>query len=68
MERKDCRCYVAEKLGGRILEDVLAWLRDAIGRCPGDAARLLGIEKDAKILDLANEIIAWGCALPEMAL
>lgn len=78
-EEKHCACWVVEPVGEKILEDLVAWLPKAVQERPEETWKLL--ELDAKrendrlageksdipeILEIAEKVIAWGCAYPRL--
>lgn len=65
-EAARCECYVVEKLGGAILDDVVRWLRDAGPRTPRTTAKRLGLSNDSPLEQVAEKVVAWGCAYPPL--
>ena len=55
-----------EHLGAHILQHVLKWLEIEGRRRPRDVAVLFGLPGDQPLAELCEEIIAWGCAFPEV--
>ncbi|WP_437947921.1 hypothetical protein WME98_45515 [Sorangium sp. So ce296] len=65
-ERAACGCFVVEGLGAHVLKQTVEWLRREGPRRTREVARLFDLPQDAKLAQLAGEVVAWGCALPEM--
>jgi hypothetical protein len=53
-------------LGEHVLEQVFRWLQRERPRRPAEVAALFGLPGDLLLAELCDEIIAWGCAFPEM--
>ena len=53
-------------LGEHVLEQVLRWLQRERPRRAAEVAGLFGLPGDMALAELCDEIIAWGCAFPEM--
>lgn len=65
-ERRECTCYVVEKLGAHVLIDVFNWLRAVGARRPRAVAERLGLTKGSALEEIAENVIAWGCAYPPL--
>ncbi|MGK3963484.1 hypothetical protein WMF38_04760 [Sorangium sp. So ce118] len=65
-ERSECRCYVVQGLGAHVLRHIVEWLRHEVARRPREVARLFGLPQDPKLAELFGEVVAWGCAFPEL--
>lgn len=63
-EREECRCYVVDALGDRALADVVTWMKAR--RSKRDLAARFGLAKNADLSALADEVLAWGLALPPL--
>jgi len=61
---EECECYVVDKLGGRILHDVVEWLRREGMRSPRKTRELFGLSEGSALKEIAEKVIAWGCAYP----
>ncbi|MFT3775738.1 MAG: hypothetical protein QM820_61105 [Minicystis sp.] len=55
-----------DSLGQQVLKQVVEWLRRERLRRPAEIAALFGLDHDDALAELCDEVIAWGCALPEM--
>lgn len=63
---KDCDCHVVEALGKKILDDVVEWLRGRTHPTAGVTAELLGLSNGSPLAQVAEQVIAWGCAYPRL--
>ncbi len=63
-EREECRCYVVDALGDKALADVVTWMKAR--KSKRDLAARFGLAKNADLSALADEVLAWGLALPPL--
>lgn len=62
--REECRCYVVDALGEHALADVLAWMQSR--KSKSVLAASFGLAESVELSALAEEILAWGLALPPL--
>lgn len=61
-KKDDCKCYVVDGLGANALSDVVEWMRTAAPR--DRLPSLFGLSASPDLSSLADEVLAWGLALP----
>lgn len=57
---------VKSQLGSKVLAQVVDWIRRERPARSAEIASLFGLATDEALAELCAEIIAWGCAFPEM--
>ena len=60
-KRKECKCYVVDRLGDKALTDVVAWMQAE--KSKKKLASQFGLSDDRELSSLADEVLAWGIAL-----
>jgi len=63
-KREDCRCYVVDALGDKALADVVTWMKAR--KSKRDLAARFDLSRNADLSALADEVLAWGLALPPL--
>ena|GEM_PF-5738537 len=63
-KREDCRCYVVDALGDKALADVVTWMK--VRKSKRDLAARFDLSRNADLSALADEVLAWGLALPPL--
>lgn len=62
MKKEECECHVVDSLGADALSDVVAWMQGAAPR--ERVASLFQLSGSRDLTSLADEVLAWGIALP----
>lgn len=62
--REACSCHVVDALGGGALTDVVSWMRRR--KSKRALAKRFGFEENAPLAELADEVLAWGLAMPPL--
>lgn len=63
-KREECACYVVDALGDRALAAVLAWMQSR--KSKKELATRFGLSQSPELCALAEEVLAWGLALPPL--
>ena len=63
-KRDACQCYVVDELGADALAAVVAWMKD--GRSKRTLAARFRLSERPELSALADEVLAWGLALPPL--
>ena len=61
-KREECRCYVVDALGAGALSDVVQWMKTQSSK--RSLASRFDLTGNTPLAELADEVIAWGIALP----
>jgi signal transduction histidine kinase len=61
-KKEECKCYVVDALGANALCDVVLWMKTK--KSKRSLASRFDLARNTPLADLADEVVAWGLALP----
>ena len=63
-KKEECKCYVVDALGDKALSDVVTWMKTR--KSKRQLAKDFHFSERPELRDLADEVLAWGLALPPL--
>ncbi len=63
-KKEECKCYVIDALGDKALSDVVAWMKSK--KSKRALLPRFDLARRPELRDIADEVLAWGLALPPL--
>lgn len=63
-KKEECKCYLVDALGASALSDVVLWIKTKKSKRP--LASRFDLARNTPLAALADEVVAWGLALPPL--